>query len=1050
MQESNNPNTVIENQAEVPSLIIDKSGRVIALNSPAKKIIQGITAQSNFFEFFDEQKLLSLQKIFIDARKYDITSKDIIEFQSETGLCNYEISIAPLKSENNIYYLVALYKVGEKRKDTETQKIWIATSELEKITDDKRILSVVNKIKVTYPFTFIEKAKIQKEINELENYFWIKDVNGKYIVVNDAYAESLGFKAAQIENKKEEDFLPKFLIPIYQTIDKLIFETTNNIIFEGMAAPAMLGGKRELKIVELPICDLDNEVIAIIGISIKSDSVPSSNKGINPAVYKSLPVPVFVINSEGNIAGYSNEFVRLMSLNERIDYTNQDLSKILEKQFVVLLSERLKDFSANQYQFIYNFIEKASVQVEVNLTHLYNPDNSYVGSQIILLQKNGLQAVQDSKAELYDLLSENTAEAMFIYDLDNLKFLEVNEAALKLYGYKRSDFLNMDLTDLYAPEDIQTLISASDKSAGANLIGPWRHKKSDGSSIFVEITRKSVNYIGKKAHLNLLKNVTNNAVEKMEIQILKASYENTNDLIIITDKEGFISESNDNISKNLGYSKKDLENKPLISLVIDDDRAKVNKNIFHSGIMKTTSVEVNFKRPSLGNQKATIIATPIKDINGEINSFVLVIKLPEEKGNIKDVKHAQGEALEKVDPPFLSNMFHEILTPINVILGFTQEIGESLEHPSAEQKEALDIINENQKLLLQIMDNAVEYSTLNEKVVRFKPEEIRFIEILDELKETTRKTAESKKVELNYGRISSSLTLESDKQKLLSLLSLLIKFSIQITKENGIYLSAYSFDENNFVVAIKDTKAEISQYLLKGYTDVFSDEETVIRRNYGFSRFSIRLANKLIELLSVKREIIKKDDKVVEYAFVFPNKFVVADKEKMAVEIAVETPVQKPKPEPASPVTTPPVPPPQQPKPVKGVDLSQLSCLYFEDQVDSQILFKTQMKDLKSIEFAPSFETALPLLKTKRFDFIVMDMNLQGEYNGLDSLRIIQKMPTYKDIPIIASTAYVQSGARENFKAAGFTDFVSKPLLRDKLIEALKNIFPGIIIPPKQ
>ena len=105
------------------------------------------------------------------------------------------------------------------------------------------------------------------------------------------------------------------------------------------------------------------------------------------------------------------------------------------------------------------------------------------------------------------------------------------------------------------------------------------------------------------------------------------------------------------------------------------------------------------------------------------------------------------------------------------------------------------------------------------------------------------------------------------------------------------------------------------------------------------------------------------------------------------------------------------------------------------------MLFKVQFKDLKSIEFAPSFESALPLLKTKKFDFIVMDINLQGEYNGLDALRIIQKMPGFKDMPIIASTAYVQPGARDNFIAAGFSDFVSKPLLREKLLDVLKTLF---------
>jgi CheY-like chemotaxis protein len=126
----------------------------------------------------------------------------------------------------------------------------------------------------------------------------------------------------------------------------------------------------------------------------------------------------------------------------------------------------------------------------------------------------------------------------------------------------------------------------------------------------------------------------------------------------------------------------------------------------------------------------------------------------------------------------------------------------------------------------------------------------------------------------------------------------------------------------------------------------------------------------------------------------------------------------------------------------RNVDLSKLSCLYLEDQLDSQMLFKFQLKDLKSIEFAPSFESALPLLKTKKFDFIVMDINLQGEYNGLDALRIIQKMPGYKEIPIIASTAYLQPGARDSFIAAGFSEFISKPLFRDKLLEMLKKFFP--------
>jgi PAS domain S-box-containing protein len=685
------------------------------------------------------------------------------------------------------------------------------------------------------------------------------------------------------------------------------------------------------------------------------------------------------------------------------------------------------------------------LNTEVILKKLFFESGVYYGTQVCLKENIQNNSETDAKAKMYDAIIQHSSEAMFIYEIENLKFLEVNDEALKLYGYKRSDFLNMDLTDLYATEDIQTIIeSGESKSVPGSYSGPWRHKKSDGSSVMVELNRTSIDFKEKKSHLNIVRNVSDQAELKKRLQLLETVFEHTSDPIINTDKDGFITEINDLVSKRLGYSKQDLQTRPFITLVSDDDRAKVNKNIFHSGLLKTTTLEVSFKKPSGSFHNSIVIATPIKNYNGDIESFCLIIKIIEESVATKDLIHSQGESVPRIDPPFLSNIFHEILTPINVILGFTQELGESISVPNEDQKEAIGIIKENQKLLLQIMDNAVEYSTLEQKVIKFRPEEFNFVDILDELKENTRKTAEDKKVEMVCGKISSTLSLETDKQKYSSLLSLFIKFAIQITKENSIYLSASTYNENYCAVRIKDTRNLITPYLVKALNEIMSDDENMSRRNYGFSRFSVKLAKKLITLLSVRKEIIMKEGEPQEYALVFPLKFVLRDKENMEVEsigvqkkqdikgkqkVTVKRSEDKISTDKTVPVET------------KTLDLSQISCLYLEDQVDSQMLFKVQFKDLKSVEFAPSFESALPLLKTKKFDFIVMDINLQGEYNGLDALRIIQKMPGFKDVPIIASTAYVQPGARDNFIAAGFSDFVSKPLLREKLLEVLKTIF---------
>ena len=72
--------------------------------------------------------------------------------------------------------------------------------------------------------------------------------------------------------------------------------------------------------------------------------------------------------------------------------------------------------------------------------------------------EDDLQYILTHRGKMFDILIQKNPEPIFIYDKENLKFLEVNNAAVKLYGYSRDEFLQMDLTDLYAPEDIQTLL----------------------------------------------------------------------------------------------------------------------------------------------------------------------------------------------------------------------------------------------------------------------------------------------------------------------------------------------------------------------------------------------------------------------------------------------------------------------------------------------------------------------------------------------------------------------------------------------------------------
>jgi PAS domain S-box-containing protein len=92
--------------------------------------------------------------------------------------------------------------------------------------------------------------------------------------------------------------------------------------------------------------------------------------------------------------------------------------------------------------------------------------------------------------ERYHALFERHPLPMWVYDPATLAFLDVNEAAVRHYGYTRTEFLAMTIADIRPVEDLPALYASV--QAGASLpydhAGIWRHRKKDGAIIEVEVT----------------------------------------------------------------------------------------------------------------------------------------------------------------------------------------------------------------------------------------------------------------------------------------------------------------------------------------------------------------------------------------------------------------------------------------------------------------------------------------------------------------------------------------------------------------------------------
>jgi hypothetical protein len=115
-----------------------------------------------------------------------------------------------------------------------------------------------------------------------------------------------------------------------------------------------------------------------------------------------------------------------------------------------------------------------------------------------------------SSEERYRMLFEASPLPMWVYDADTLRFLAVNEAAVRHYGYTRSEFLAMTIKDIRPAEDVSALLAdmANRGGPGSPMPGVWRHQTRDGTIIDVEITAGRVIMEGRRSALVLAHDVT--------------------------------------------------------------------------------------------------------------------------------------------------------------------------------------------------------------------------------------------------------------------------------------------------------------------------------------------------------------------------------------------------------------------------------------------------------------------------------------------------------------------------------------------------------------
>jgi two-component system cell cycle sensor histidine kinase/response regulator CckA len=168
------------------------------------------------------------------------------------------------------------------------------------------------------------------------------------------------------------------------------------------------------------------------------------------------------------------------------------------------------------------------------------------------------RALRESE-ERHRLFFERSPLPMWVYDLETLEFLAVNEAAIAHYGYSREEFLAQSIVDIRREPEVERLLEyINQPNPTINAAGVWRHCTKNGTIIEVEITSHRIDYFGRAAEVVLANDVTERMRAEQALRESEERYrelvENAHDIIYEHDLNGNYTSINKAGERITGYS----------------------------------------------------------------------------------------------------------------------------------------------------------------------------------------------------------------------------------------------------------------------------------------------------------------------------------------------------------------------------------------------------------------------------------------------------------------------------------------------------------------
>jgi PAS domain S-box-containing protein len=597
-----------------------------------------------------------------------------------------------------------------------------------------------------------------------------------------------------------------------------------------------------------------------------------------------------------------------------------------------------------------------------------------------------------------------------------------NPGVQKVLGYEESEFVGLDFSVLFTPEDVaherpsQELGRALSEGRSDDK---REHLRKDGSRFRADgvVTVVRDRSGAPRAFSKVMHDVTDEHLRAETLRDSEERYrllvESVRDYAIFwLDPQGRVASWNAGAERMTGYRVEEILGHAVAVFFTPEDqqRGQVEQEL-RTAVATGRSENEGWRVRKDGSRFwGNEILTPIREASGELRGFAKVIRDLTERQRAaleREQLYTQAEAANRAKDEFLGTLSHELRTPLNAILGWTHLLTRSEPTPDeAQLRRALEIIKRNAILQTQLVNDLLDVSRIISGKMRLDIRSIPLSDALGAAVDAAQPAARAIGVALQC-TVEPDVddTIAADPDRFQQIVWNLVSNAIKFTSASGhVRVEAHRGVARTDLI-VEDTGVGIAADLLPFVFDRFRQADSSTTRHHGGVGLGLAIVRHLVELHGGRVEATSGGlGHGARFTVHWPANTTAGERVGPSLERRSQRSASRP-------------------------TFTSVRVLVVDDDADTREIVRTVLGDVGAqVIAAASAAEGLTLLDEHVPDVIIADVGMPGE----DGYAFIQRVrarlsPRGIQPPAIALTAYAGAADRERALAAGFQRHVPKP-----------------------